>query len=153
MRQRGAIVLLGPEHAPGGQLEQALTAEPAPQAESLLAEAQWALWPSQDPDTKRAVLLAAIALEVKTPEVLRAMASDDSEKLLKASVNFQLNAVAKAVGGQALKDHGHLNRRVKKLFDLRNDVAHRGRTPDYEDANVAVAAATQVFSWLDGRTA
>jgi hypothetical protein len=160
MRQRGAIVLLDPDDSPSGELAQALDAEDVSEAESLLAEARWAVWPTRDRDTKRAVLLAAIAVEVKIPEILRGIAHGTSEKLLEAlferpdesrlSANFQLNAIIEALGGEALKHHdGRLAKRLTELFKLRNDVAHRGSTPGVEEATRAVIAAEQVFSWLD----
>lgn len=61
------IVVHDPNDLPGGDLRDGLSGEQIPEAASLLAEARWAVWPTVDPDTKRAVLLAAIALEVKTP--------------------------------------------------------------------------------------
>jgi hypothetical protein len=63
-----AAVLIGEVGAAGG--------------ESLLADAGRAVWPTRDPDTARAVLLAAIALEMKTPETLRRLARRDQQELL-----------------------------------------------------------------------
>ena len=108
-----AAVLVGEVRAAGG--------------ESLLADAGRAVWPTRDPDTARAVLLAAIALEMKTPETLRGLARRDQQELLEllltnyeevpASVKFQLSQVAE-VG----------------------------------DAHEPVSAAREAFAWLDGLT-
>ncbi|MBA3431657.1 MAG: hypothetical protein H0U16_09295 [Actinobacteria bacterium] len=69
--ESSGLVLLSREQLPSGDMRPALGEVKIRKAESLLAEARWAVWPTNDPDTKRAALLAAIALEVKTPAVLR----------------------------------------------------------------------------------
>jgi hypothetical protein len=159
--EQGVIVVFAPEDLPTGDVTRALEEDDVPEPESLLAEAQWAVWPTHDPDTKRAVLLAAIALEVKTPAVLRANADAATQRLLDLlfarhdetpmSVNFLLNQVAEVVLGRSLKHHdGIVNRHIRELFTLRNDVAHRGMTPAIGDVRTAVAAARRVFVWLDG---
>jgi len=158
----GVIVMFSPEDSPRGDVSQGVTNWEVPEAESLLAEAWWAIWPGNPPDTKRAILLAAIALEVKTPQTLQLLAQGDSRRLLELlldrydetpmSVNFQLNALAEALAGEALKAHdGKLAKSVKALYGLRNDVAHRGITPDVEPAQEAVEAAQQTFDWLEAR--
>lgn len=160
LRQRGGLVMLDPEDEPTGDLARAFGGATIPQAESLLAEAAWAVWPTQDPDSKRAILLAAIALEVKVPQVLRVMARGKGERLLdvlldrpdesRLSTSFQLNQMLAAFGGTALRHHdGKLAKEVKTLFALRNDVAHRGVTPEVQASRRAVAAAERVFAWLD----
>ncbi len=132
-------------------------------AESLLADAQWAVWPRFDPDQRRAVVLAASALEVKTPEALRKAASPEQlgllDVLLKSheevptSVNFQLNELANVIFGESLKDHdGSLAKGIRTLFVLRNDIAHRGALPSTKEARQGVADARAVFGWLDALT-
>jgi hypothetical protein len=158
--QSKPIVMFRENELPEGDVRKALGGEEAPLAESLLAEARWAVWPGQDPDTKRAALFAAIALEVKTPEALMRAAGDQTRDVLdtlfsrpdesKMSVNFQLNELARSVCGQALRERdGTLAKRVREIFIRRNDVAHRGLTPDVNDAMVGVGAAEMVFAWLD----
>jgi hypothetical protein len=162
--ERKDVVMLEESKLPSGAITQASTEEEIPPAESLLAEARWAVWPHQDPDTKRAVLLAAIALEVKTPRTLLEAARGTTETVLQAiysrapdvpmSVVIQLNAIAEAVIGQGLKEHdGKLNKRIRALFTCRNDVAHRGVTPSLKQALDGVAAVEEVVSWLDERCA
>ena len=154
------MVVLGNDELPSGDIDRWLKPDEVPEAESLLAEARWAVWPKHDPDTKRAVLFAAIALEIKTPQVLLAKADGASRRVLQAlfkrpdeasmSVNFQITALAEMVLGISLKDHdGHLAKAVRDLYLLRNDVAHRGETPDVKDAREAVTAAEKAFAWLD----
>jgi hypothetical protein len=160
----GVLVLQTPEESPDGDLRNALTAKPPPEPESLLAEAQWAVWPTNDPDTKRAVLLAAIALEVKTPESLLASADGLSRALLRKlyerfdetpmSVTFQLTDLAEVILGASLKtEDGRLAKGVRKLYDLRNGIAHRGLTPSVNEARAGVSAAERAFAWLDQRVA
>lgn len=156
------LLVFEPGQLPTGDVQRALEDPEVLEAESLLAEAQWAIWPTNDPDTKRAVLLAAIGLEVKAPAVLRAAADAPTRMLLDIlfrrhdetpmSVNFLVNEVAEVILGESLKRHdGRLAKAVKALFDLRNDVAHRGQTPSVDEARPAVAAAQRVFEWLDAR--
>lgn len=158
MEQYPWVILEG-EEQPTGDLTRALYEE-APEADSLLAEAAWAVWPTQDPDTKRAVLLAAIALEVKVPQVLLGRASTDAQRLLEAllrrhrdsqmSTRFLLNEAVEALGGVPLKQFdGHLAKQIGLLFDLRNEVAHRGITPELSRTRDVVFAAQRVFDWLE----
>lgn len=111
------------------------------------------------PRTQRAVLLAAIALETKTPETLRRIAREDQRDLLEllltnyeevpTSVRFQLDRVAERVCGRSLKqDDGALLKRVRALYRLRSDVAHRGVTPAADEAQDGVGAAAAAFTWL-----
>lgn len=160
-RDTGSVIVVhDPKDLPTGDLRAGLSGEKIPEAKSLLAEARWAVWPTVDPDTKRAVLLAAIALEVKTPEVLLSVADNTSRNLLEClyarfdetpmSVNFQLNEIAEIVLGEALKSsRGQLAKRVRDLYKLRGKVAHAGRTPDLREALRAVDTAEQVFAWLE----
>jgi hypothetical protein len=68
------------------------------------------------------------------------------------SVKFQLSQVAARVRAVAEGDNGVLFHRVRKLYELRNDVAHRGVVPEVGDAHEAVSAAREAFAWLDGLT-
>lgn len=162
--QRGVIVMLPPEKQPSGDMRAALSGDAIPEAESLLAEARWAVWPGNDVDTKRAVLLAAIALEVKAPQVLLTTHDETTRRLLDVllarfdetpmSINFQVTALAGVVLGQSLKEHdGALAKRVPALYKLRNEIAHRGQTPAVDAARKAVATAEDTFAWLDSRAA
>lgn len=152
------FVMFSDENAPSGDLSEALGDRNFDESASLLAEARWAVWPSGDGDYKRAVLMAAIALEIKASEVLLAMADERVEPLLKLllddepSVNRMLNKIAPAVGGESLKEYdGQLSKAVTDLVTLRNDVAHRGKTPEGKDALRAVKTAEEVFLWLGTR--
>lgn len=66
------------------------------------------------------------------------------------SVNFQLNAIAEIILGEALKSpHGHLAKSVTDLYSLRGKVAHAGHSPSLRDALKAVDTAEGVFVWLE----
>jgi hypothetical protein len=150
------IVVFSDEDAPTGDLSESLIERDLDESASLLAEARWEVWPDRDGDSKRAVLLAGIALEVKASESLLAMADERTRHLVELllidepSVNRMLNKIAAAVGGESLKEYdGRLASAVLDLVSLRNDVAHRGKTPDDKDALAAVGAAEDAFAWLD----
>lgn len=153
--ERTVMVMLSEKELPSGDLSRALENEGHDEPASLLAEARWAAWPTKDPDTKRAVLLAAIALEVKTSETLLAKADQTARPVVdlllsrEVSVNFLLTKVSKTVLGEALKEFdGRLAKATAELYKLRNDIAHRGITPAPDQAREAVKAAEDVFAWL-----
>jgi hypothetical protein len=151
------IVVFSDDDAPGGDLTDSLAQRELDEAASLLAEARREVWPGRDGDTKRAVLLAAIALEVKASKALLVIADECAQPLVELlladepSINRVLNKIAPAVGGESLKEHdGRLSKGVIDLVKLRNDVAHRGKTPIDKDALTAVGVVEEVFVWLDG---
>lgn len=152
------VVVFSDEDAPLGDLSESLVEREFDESASLLAEARWAVWPDRDGDSKRAVLMASIALEVKASEALLAMADERTRPLVELlladepSVNHMLNKIATAVGGKSLKEYdGRLAKAVGELINLRNDVAHRGKTPKDDDAVKAVKAAEDAFAWLKTR--
>jgi hypothetical protein len=160
----GVIVALGKDELPSGEIGGWLKPDEVPTAESLLAEARWAVWPKYDADTKRAVLFAAIALEIKTPQVLASKSEGMTSDVLALvfsrlqdvpmSVNFLLNNMASVVFSSSLKEHnGHLSRQIKALYELRNGIAHRGETPDVKAAREGVTAVESTFKWLDSHLA
>jgi hypothetical protein len=153
--ERSVMVMLLDKELPSGDLSRALDNLGHDEPGSLLAEARWAVWPTKDPDTKRAVLLAAIALEVKVSETLLEKADQSARPLVdllltrEMSVNFLLTKVSKTVFGEALKEFdGRLAKTTVELYKLRNDIAHRGITPAPHQAREAVKAAEDVFAWL-----
>jgi hypothetical protein len=106
------------------------------------------------------VLIAAIACEVKVKSVLRARVKDDARDLLELTLenprdfSFAARAlfheVSKAVIGHSLRDDDRpLYKRVVRLYEVRNDLAHRGVTPTIDVAEDCVRAAVQAARWLD----
>jgi hypothetical protein len=128
---------------------------------SLLADAKYLGWIHESEDLREAVLLAAIACEVKIKSVLRNLVDAKSAPLLDiiidnpSDVSMPVAALfsraAKAIAGHSLSDEdGSLYRAVEKLFKVRNHIAHRGGMGvTKEQMREAVAAASKAFQWLE----
>jgi hypothetical protein len=137
-------------------------------ASALLADARGVLIPQpvDEPrdrlDTPHAVLLAAIAAEVRIKETLRESATGelrpladivlDSPRDVSIAAGQLLDKPLKAITGTSLKeaDKPLFKRVTEKLFPLRNRVAHYGYQPTTQEARDAVATVTDLFAWLDG---
>src|SRR5205823_2602379 len=113
----------------------------APISRALLADAfHAAIWSERYTgwaDVKRAVLLAAVALEIHVKSRLRETVRADVKDLLGELVPEKRQAVlpaielfssvAEAATGRSLrKESPDLFERVRKLFEDRNALAHRG---------------------------
>jgi hypothetical protein len=136
--------------------------QPRSIADTLLADARAIYWPKYrtGQDHQRAVLLAAIATEVKVKERLIELASPSLLPLLRVildnprdvtqSVPQLLGKPLEAVAGTSLlKAHRQIWDGVDRLFTLRNRVAHRGHIPTQEEGTAAVHSARWLFDWLD----
>jgi hypothetical protein len=142
--------------------------ERAPEAGTLLADAQATITgPGAESsraasrrDTRRAVLLAAIASEIKIKETLRKKTSTEKRDLVDVLINswrevdtvtagLTDKAMRAAVGHSLREDNKSLYKAVVKLFELRNQIAHRGKEPTISEAQIAVAAAVDLSKWLD----
>jgi hypothetical protein len=134
--------------------------EEPPVAEALLADAEEHSRFDIN-DTRRAVLLAAIACEVKVKEVLRSRVSQERRRLLDYALDNPHEITLTAAGGLfntlmnaalgrslAAEDNA-LFRTIERLFSARNKVAHYGKLPEPADARRLVAAARRCFAWLD----
>jgi hypothetical protein len=128
--------------------------------EMLLADARYYANAAQPADPPRALLIAAVACEVKVKNTLRAVVSAAGANLLELIINrprdYSLaahalfNEAAKAVTGKSLKDADQeLFKKVGLLFERRNQVAHRGQGPDIEEVRDLIGAARRGFDWLD----
>lgn len=137
-------------------------------AELLLADARETLigpsveadWQTTRRDIRRAILLAAIASEVKIKSVLREKTSPEKRDLVEIVLK-NLREVQVAVGqlphetmkaaiGRSLHEEAEaLFRDVNKLFHHRNNIAHRGEPPSLDEARQDLQAAIDLFSWLD----
>jgi hypothetical protein len=129
-------------------------------ADTLLADARFLASEADPTDPSRALLIAAVACEVKIKTTLRAMSTDEqrplTELLLGNPRDWSLAAAAlfnrplEIVAGHSLKEHNDpLWKRIDKLFNRRNGLAHREEIPSEDDARDGVLAAREVFSWLD----
>lgn len=137
------------------------TSEPPPLAESFLADAEYLTWGHFPYDPTRAVLMAAIAAEVKVKSDLVTQATQDQRELVDYALGKQreitLTAVdglfdkfMKAAQGRSLReDDRELFKRLGKLFEIRNSIAHAGATPDLESARDAVRAAREAIRWVE----
>ena len=106
---------------------------------------------------QQAVLLAAIACEVKAKYTLESRTSSTRRVLLAELLENSRGAarlfagIAKgAVGCSLSEDDPQLYQRLDGLFRLRNRIAHRAEVPPTEDALDAVRAAHGAFQWLEG---
>ena len=129
-----------------------------PMAEILLADAVY-LAAEQHPDPGRAVLTAAIALEVRVKEVLREGASPEALPVVDLMLNGYrdwpqpaaalLDKAMKAVLGHSLRDEQReIYQQVDRLFQVRNEIAHKGTIPSSKDASDLVDNARAAFAWL-----
>jgi hypothetical protein len=129
-----------------------------PLAEVLLADAVY-LAGEQHPDPGRAVLTAAIALEVRVKEVLREGASPQAQRvvdlMLDSPRDWPQPAAAlfdKATGavlGRSLRNEQRtIYNDVDRLFQVRNRIAHRGEIPSAKEARDLVENARVAFVWL-----
>jgi hypothetical protein len=112
-------------------------------------------------DVRRAVLLAAIASEVKIKDTLRQKTPEHrrelAEVILKnwrevdiAIAELPHRPMKGAIGRSLHEDDPALFDAVRTLFTRRNGIAHRGEVPTLEDARESVGAAFRLAAWLDG---
>jgi hypothetical protein len=131
-------------------------------ADTLLADAQYLAWGDlRAPDSLRAVLMAAIACEVKVKVYLRDKTDPANLPLLDfilenprevtvTAADGLFNKLMRTAQGRSLRDADkELFKSVVRLFEVRNAVAHRGEWPDVEEAKDLVRAAVRAFRWLD----
>jgi hypothetical protein len=115
---------------------------------------------SQRPLVQHAVLLAAVATEVKVKRTLRRVASSDKLALIDnilenprevsvAAVNLFHTTMNATIGRSLKQDDLSLFKAISRLFEVRNGVAHRGEQPSAEEARTLVSAAVRACRWLD----
>jgi hypothetical protein len=128
-------------------------------ANSLLGDARSLQLGEARLDLARGVLAAAMACEVQVKTTLTELCSPESRALLEIilekprEVTLQaaslFDLAAKAVVGRSLKDENRaLYRRIVRLFEIRNAIAHRGEVPEEGEARGAIAAAGEAMDWL-----
>jgi hypothetical protein len=111
------------------------------------------------PEFRRAVLLAAIALETKVKVRLRDLAKPANLPLLdfilanprdvSVSAAVLFDRVLQCAAGRSLRiENKALFKRLERLFEVRNKLAHRGIKPSDVEAKDGVFAAREVFAWL-----
>ena len=135
-------------------------------ADSLLADARFANWPTGNPDRRQAVLLAAIACEVKIKASLRELARREQFELvslvlenprdISLAAATLLDKALYAICGRSLRlDNKDLYKDARRLFEDRNAIAHRGGDRLIDDrltvhvATAHVATARSIFDYLN----
>lgn len=129
-----------------------------PLPERFLADALYFATRFRPADIQRAVLLAAIAAELKVKEVLRREAGaklplvqiilEHPRDVSVAAIDL-FHKTMKATVGRALHDEDPtLHRAIQRLFELRNAIVHAGETPAPDVGRAAVLAARGAFDWL-----
>jgi hypothetical protein len=133
----------------------------APVGETLLADAEYYVGHAVR-DFRRAVLMAAIAWEVKVKDVLRHVASEEQQSLLDfalenprevtvTAADGLFDKLMHATSGRSLRqDDRQLFKHIQELYTVRNRIAHSGRLPDELEAGRVVRSARRCFTWLDG---
>jgi hypothetical protein len=127
-------------------------------AHSTMADAQTLV--AGGANAARAVLTAAIAVEVRTKEVLRRAGVPPADKvvgvLLDNPRDWSLAAASlldkpmEAVTGRSLrKEDKDLYKAAERLFSTRNGIAHRGEGARGSEPHHLVDAASRVIAWLD----
>ncbi|MFF0122945.1 hypothetical protein ACFYP0_12135 [Micromonospora arida] len=128
-----------------------LTGDP-PAAEALLADARFLAGGADTVDAQRAVLVAAIACEVKAKRVVVERAEPERRQGLGGMSDLDKivdQFYQRAFGVSLRLSNQELFRKVKRLSALRNNIAHRGEPVDREECDQLILAATQLFDWLD----
>jgi hypothetical protein len=152
------LIMGGPyvtETAMGSYIDALRREETPSPASSLLSDALYlARWRTPR-DYARGVLLAAIACEVRAKDVLLSHAPQGTEELLRLTLrrarSWELfDTLPKLLAKRSLKDeHVETHRRILRLFDLRNDIAHWARfPPDEAEVALCLEAAERAFEWL-----
>jgi hypothetical protein len=143
-------------------LEEAMRTRVSPTAEDLLlADAQhFVHYGSGATEGDRAVLLAAIAVEVRIRRTLRTLATPSQGALVELLVanprDWSLSAhscFSKGIPAVYQRDLGaefkELGRKVQSLFEARNKVAHMGTPVSHDKATEHVRTAGRALRFLD----
>lgn len=138
------------------------TGDGAPLVESLLVDAMVFLRLRTKSDLQRAVLLSAVACELKVKETLREKVFPGGLPLVNALIenprDFSMSAASlfdkameAALGRSLKKDNRELYKKIdndKGLFFLRNKIAHSGKTVTLDEARQCVKSAQEAIDWL-----
>jgi len=131
-----------------------------PTAENLLSDAEYLAWNARPRDLTRAVLLAAVAAEVKVKTALRSKCApqllplvdvvlDNPREVTLAAASLFDSAASAALGRSLRSDDRELYKRVVRLFEVRNRIAHYGEAPEPTEGADCIGAARGAFTWLD----
>jgi hypothetical protein len=131
--------------------------EEPPEAEVFLRDAQYFAWHAETKHVTRAVLLAAIACELKSKTTMRDKVAFERLPLVESVIRtFRPTAdlldqpMLGALGVSLATHDPDLYGAIRELFTMRNRIAHHGQDPQEAKANEAIRAASRLFEWLDG---
>ena len=132
----------------------------APLEESLFADAKYLAWIADPPQLREAVLLAAVACEVKIKQMLYLACPPEASPILDWALNSPrdvsqqavglFDKVAEAVTGRSLRLEGKsVYKDLDKLFQDRNAIAHRGSAIEPSEVRSHLRAAEAAIAWAD----
>ncbi|MBZ9638303.1 hypothetical protein [Streptomyces sp. PSKA30] len=124
-------------------------------ARALLSQARYLTQSTNSPQPGMAILLAAVAAETYAKESLKSCRPPGSTPSLRALQQEHGTAVdlygpiAKAVISRSLEaDDPALWSDLRSLFNARNKMAHKLKTPTHLDARQLVVAGMRAMDWL-----
>jgi hypothetical protein len=125
-------------------------------AEALLADARFLAREAEVVDSQRAILIAAIAAEIKSKLTIRQKIDPAKSELLNlvldrvSNLPKLLDTVLEAAFSISLRtSEPQLYEKMQRLNILRNHVVHRGIRVEQAEGRQLVVAAGQLFDWLD----
>lgn len=134
-------------------------------AETFLSDARYTAYNFEHANLRQAVLLAAIACEIKVKEVITTLASSEQAPLVSLLLenprDWSMGAATlfdkgmNAVCGRSLRDENrNLYKEIDLLFQDRNKIAHKGGSGLSTDDMLLkhISSADSVFQWLNGIT-
>jgi len=132
-------------------------------ADTFLRDGEYAAYRLTDPNLRQAVLLAAVACEIKIKDVITTLATSEQrplvDLLLENPREWTMAAASlfdkglKAVCGKSLREEDrNLYKKIDLLFQDRNKIAHRGGTGVSPDSTLKehISSAKSAFEWLNG---
>jgi hypothetical protein len=139
------------------EIREEIAAQEEPQvAAMLLADARFLAQEAEVVDSQRAILIAAMACEIKTKQSIRDKTDSSKAELLNLVLRRVSNlpelldvTLQVALGLSLRTTEPPLYAKVKRLNELRNQVVHRGVQVDRTEGWQLVVASAQLFEWLD----
>lgn len=136
-------------------------------SEGILADARFMGWPAKNPYYRQAIVLAAMACELKVKDTIRRLAKPSQEELVRLILEsprdvtlaaiFLYSKGLKAVYGRSLKeDNRELYNRIDELLQIRNAIIHKGGSCKHTPADDDIAGwltylrrARDAFDYLE----